>query len=181
MITPLTTWTKAQRMPVPELEADLAQLAAGDVFGKDELNGLPAPVQRYFRASIALGTPLALAARIAMQGSIKIAGRWMPFRATEVLAPHRGFVWSASVAGGLFAGSDQYASGLGAMRWKILGLIPVVQAEGPDVSHSAAARAGAESVWVPTALLPRIDTNVTRYHRGIVSSAAVPVISAHPL
>jgi hypothetical protein len=161
VITPLTTWTKAQRMPVPELEADLAQPAAGDVFGEDELNGLPAPVQRYFRASIALGTPLALAARIAMQGSIKIAGRWMPFRATEVLAPHRGFVWSASVAGGLFAGSDQYASGLGAMRWKILGLIPVVQAEGPDVSHSAAARAGAESVWVPTALLPRFGVNWT--------------------
>jgi len=81
MITPLTTWTKAQRMPVPELEADLAQPAAGDVFGEDELNGLPAPVQRYFRASIALGTPLALAARIAMHGSIKIAGRWMPFPA----------------------------------------------------------------------------------------------------
>ena len=41
------------------------------------------------------------------------------------------------------------------MRWKILGLIPVVQADGPDVSRSAAARAAAEAVWVPTALLPR--------------------------
>jgi hypothetical protein len=39
----------------------------------------------------------------------------------------------------------------------------------------------ARHVVVPTALLPRIDTNVTPYHRGIVSSAAVPVISAHPL
>src|SRR5205823_8064675 len=86
------------------------------------------PVQRYFRAAIAPGTPLALAARLEMQGSIKIGGRWLPFRATEVLAPQRGFVWSARVSGGLFAGSDQYDSGLGAMRWKILGLIPVVQA-----------------------------------------------------
>jgi hypothetical protein len=56
-----------------------------------------------------------------MRGSIKIAGRWLPLRATEVLAPHRGFVWSARVSGGLFAGSDQYASALGSMRWKLLG------------------------------------------------------------
>jgi hypothetical protein len=101
------------------------------------------------------------AARIEMRGSIKIGPRWLPFRATEVLAPHRGFVWSARVAGGLFVGSDQYASGLGEMRWKILGLIPVVQAEGPDVSRSSAARAGAEAVWVPSALLPRYGVNWT--------------------
>src|ERR1700730_18068003 len=36
----------------------------------------------------------------------------------------------------------------------------------------------ARHVVVPTALFPRIDTNVTRYHRGIVSSAAVPVTSS---
>jgi hypothetical protein len=153
--TPALTWTNAKRLTVRELETDLAQPGTRDVFSKDELVGLPVPVQRYFRTAIAPGTPLALAARLEMQGSIKLAGRWLPFRATEVLAPHRGFIWSASVAGGLFVGSDQYAAGLGAMRWKFLGLIPVVQAEGPDVSHSSAARAGAEAVWVPTALLPR--------------------------
>jgi hypothetical protein len=151
--------TSAKQTSLQELEADLTQTATRDVFREDELNGLPAPVQRYFRASIAPGTPLALAARLEMHGSIKIGGRWLPFRATEVLAPHRGFVWSARVAGRLFAGSDQYASGLGAMHWKILGLIPVVQVEGPDVSRSAAARAGAEGVWVPTALLPRYGVN----------------------
>jgi hypothetical protein len=41
------------------------------------------------------------------------------------------------------------------MNWKLLGLIPVVHAEGSDVSRSAAGRAAAEAVWVPTALLPR--------------------------
>ena len=37
------------------------------------------------------------------------------------------------------------------------------------------------AAFFAAALLPRVDTNVTRYHRGIVSSAAVPVITAHPL
>jgi hypothetical protein len=41
------------------------------------------------------------------------------------------------------------------MNWKLLGLIPVMRAEGSDVSRSAAGRAAAEAVWVPTALLPR--------------------------
>jgi hypothetical protein len=40
-------------------------------------------------------------------------------------------------------------------------LIPVVQTEGHDVSRSAAAGAGAEAVWVPTALLPRYGVNWT--------------------
>ena len=153
------TRTKARRMSVSEFETGLARPGARDVFRDDELVGLPAPVQRYFRAAIAPGTPLALAARLEMQGSIKIGGRWLPFRATEVLAPQRGFVWSARVSGGLFAGSDQYDSGLGAMNCKILGLIPVIQTDGPDVSRSAAARAAAEAVWVPTALLPRYGVN----------------------
>ena len=155
------TRTKVRRMSVSEFETGLAQPGTRAVFRDDELIGLPAPVQRYFRAAIAPGTPLALAARLEMHGSIKIGGRWLPFRATEVVAPQRGFVWSARVSGGLFAGSDQYDSGLGAMRWKILGLIPVVQADGPDVSRSAAARAAAEGVWVPTALLPRYGVNWT--------------------
>ena len=155
------TRTKARQMSVSEFETGLARPGARDVFRDDELVGLPAPVQRYFRAAIAPGTPLALAARLEMQGSIKIGGRWLPFRATEVLAPQRGFVWSARVSGGLFAGSDQYATALGSMRWRLLGLIPVVQAEGPDVSRTSAARAGAEAVWVPTALLPRFGVNWT--------------------
>ena len=51
--------------------------------------------------------------------------------------------------------------GRGWMSWKILGLIPFVGAEGPDVSRSAGARAAAEAVWVPTALLPRFGVNWT--------------------
>ena len=41
------------------------------------------------------------------------------------------------------------------MRWRLAGLVTVAAGDGPDVSRSAAGRAGAEGVWLPTALLPR--------------------------
>lgn len=38
------------------------------------------------------------------------------------------------------------------MDWKVLGLLPVMHAEGADVSRSGAERAAGESIWVPTAV-----------------------------
>ena len=63
-------------------------------------------------------------------------------------------MWAAR-AGGVIVGSDRYVGGQGAMDWKLLGLIRVMHADGSDLSRSAAGRAGAEGLWVPTALLPR--------------------------
>jgi hypothetical protein len=39
------------------------------------------------------------------------------------------------------------------MRWKLLGVIPMVQAGGPDVTRSALGRMMAEAVWLPAVLL----------------------------
>jgi hypothetical protein len=136
----------------PEVPAPSAAPALA-VFGESELQGLPAPVQRYLRAGIAPATPLATAARLRMRGQLKL-GRWMPFRARQVLAPRSGFRWSAR-AGGVLTGFDRYADGLGEMRWRLLGLLPVMRAGGPDVTRSAAGRAAAEAFWLPTTLLPR--------------------------
>ncbi len=94
-----------------------------------------------------------------MRGAIKL-GVWLPFKAREVVAPHRGFVWPARAAG-LIAGADQYLDGIGAMDWKLAGIIPVARASGPDVSRSAAGRCGSEAAWVPTSLLPRFGVRWT--------------------
>lgn len=123
------------------------------VFSSAELEGLPEPVRRYLRTAIAPGTPLAVCARLRMRGRIKV-GRWLPFSARQVLNPHEGFIWSARAAG-VIAGSDRYFDGAGAMDWKLAGVVTVAHADGPDVSQSAAGRAGGEGIWVPTALLPR--------------------------
>jgi hypothetical protein len=47
------------------------------------------------------------------------------------------------------------------MRWRLAGLVTVAAGEGPDVSRSAAGRAGAEGIWLPTALLPRFGVRWT--------------------
>jgi hypothetical protein len=128
-------------------------------FHSAELDGLPGPVLRYFVASIAPGTPLARSARLRMSGTIRI-GRWLPFTAREVLTPLSGFVWSARAAA-VITGSDRYADGEGVGDWRIAGLVPVMRAAGADVTRSAAGRAGAEGVWLPTALLPRYGVRWT--------------------
>lgn len=130
-----------------------------DSFTEGELDELPEPVRRYFRGSIAPGTPLAKSARLRMRGSVKLGRGWLPFRARQTLAPLHGFMWAAHVAGVLLMGSDRYADGTGAMEWRLLGLIRVIRAEGPEVSRSSAGRAGAEAVWVPTAMLPRFGVS----------------------
>lgn len=125
-------------------------------FTDNEIAGLPEPVQRHLSTAIHPGAPLTRAVRVTMRGHIKL-GRWLPFRATQVLDPHQGFIWAARVAG-IIVGSDRYLDGVGGMDWKLAGLFPVVSAVGPDVSRSAAGRGGAEALWVPTALLPRFTT-----------------------
>jgi len=88
-----------------------------------------------------------------MRGSIKL-NRWLPFRATQIIAPGVGFVWRARV-GGLIKGYDRYVDGEGEMSWKLARLLTVASGSGPDISRSAAGREAGEALWIPTALLPR--------------------------
>jgi len=143
---------------VPALEEALAVPAEVCRFSEAEILGLPGPVQRYFRAAIAFGTPLARAARLDLRGHIRLRRRWLPWRAREVLAPQFGFVWPASVLG-VLRGADRYLAGQGAMDWRLLGRWPVASAEGVDVGRSAAGRVAAEGMLAPTALLPRFGVS----------------------
>ncbi|HKO84339.1 MAG TPA: DUF6544 family protein [Actinomycetota bacterium] len=136
-----------------DIRRQLARPPASAVFSEAELDGLPQVVRRHLRAAIGPSTPLATSARLGMRGQLRL-GRWLPFRAEQVLAPHHGFYWAARVAG-LISGFDRYLDGQGELRWKLLGVVPVTQAEGPDVASSAAGRAAGEAMWLPTALLPR--------------------------
>jgi hypothetical protein len=142
-------------VPIDALDHRLAVPCAPGTFSSSELDGCDEPVRRYFRAAVAAGTPAARAARIRMRGSIKFGKRWVPFHARELLAPSHGYAWPATVAGGLLRGYDDFVGGEASMSWKLMGLVSIIRVAGPDVARSAAGRAAAESIWVPTALLPR--------------------------
>lgn len=129
------------------------------VFSAAEIVGLPEPVQRYFRAAITIGTPLSTSARFRMRGHIKV-GRWLPFRARQVLKPNVGFIWSARAAG-VISGYDRYLDGDGEMNWKLAGLFDVAHGDGPDISKSAAGRCAVEGIMLPTAMLPRFGVTWT--------------------
>ncbi len=122
-------------------------------FQADDTSHLPEPAQRYLKHAIAADTVLARAVRLRMHGQIKLQ-QWLPFKAEQVIAWGRGFIWSASVRMYVIPirGSDHLIDGEGAMQWKLLGLIPVMTASGPDITRSAAGRVAGESMWLPSVL-----------------------------
>lgn len=123
------------------------------VFDPAAFSNLPEPAHRYIVHAIAAGTPLALAVRLYMHGEIKLK-RWFPFSAEEVIRWGRGMIWNATVRmhGLPLLGGDRYRDGEGAMRWKLLGIIPLINASGPDITRSAAGRVNIESIWLPSVL-----------------------------
>jgi hypothetical protein len=121
-------------------------------FDPSDLDRVPEPVRRWLRHSIAPGTPLATTVRLTMHGRIRL-GSWRDFTATQILSPPHGFIWAATaqVAGLPVTGYDRYTVGTGQMRWRVLRLIPVMGATGPNVTRSAVGRLAAEgTVLLPT-------------------------------
>ena len=131
-------------------------------FDTRELEGLPAPVQRYFRAVLTDGQPIIAAATIEMAGTINLstsAEQWKPFTSRQrVVARRPGFLWDAQVM--MFPGvpahvEDSYIAGQGRLNAKLLGLFTVADSSGGgEVARGEFMRYFAEAAWYPTALLP---------------------------
>ncbi|MFI7584583.1 DUF6544 family protein [Kocuria sp. M1N1S27] len=128
-------------LPVPPA-VDTAAIAA-----------LPEPARRWLGRAVPPGTPAWSVAELSMRGEIRLGGAWHAFSARQLLAPGVGFVWAARtrVLGLPVAGFDRYGPGGGELRWRLLGVVPVLSAAGADVSRSAAGRLAGEGVLVPTA------------------------------
>lgn len=120
-------------------------------FDPESLAALPEPARRWLSRAIAPGTPLWRSVQLDMAGHIKL-GAWRRFRARQILAPPDGFIWAATASffGLPVSGYDRYSSGVGEMRWRLLGMVPVNSATGADVTRSAAGRLAAECVLLPT-------------------------------
>lgn len=95
----------------------------------------------------------AFSVRLKMHGEIRLRG-WYPFTAEQAICWDRGMVWQASIRvhGIPIRGSDSLLHDAGASRWKVFGIFPLSQAEGPDVTRSAAGRVNLEAIWLPAAL-----------------------------
>jgi hypothetical protein len=125
-------------------------------FLADQLDGLDAPVRRYFSHAISEGAALGAGVRMRMSGRIKV-GVWLPFTAEQTV-DGRSFEWRARVGRGALAPLrvvDRYADGVGSTAGRLLGRLTLFHAEGPDTARSAATRAAIESVvFAPQSVLP---------------------------
>ena len=124
-------------------------------FDPVQIADLPEPARRYLAHAIRPGARIANAVRLDMHGEIRLKDTWCPFKAEQVIRWQRGFVWRARVTmkGLPVSGSDRWIDGEGSMRWKLFGLLPIVTADGPDISRAALGRIQLESIWLPTVLL----------------------------
>ncbi len=127
-----------------------------------ELDGLSAPVQRFFRTALRDGAPLVSGVTLTHTGSFNLGEQrdlWRPFTSTQqVLTRRPGFVWNARIA--MLPGfgvhvHDAYIDGEGLLRPALLGLFTLIDLHGgEDLAQGELMRWLAEAPWYPTALLP---------------------------
>ena len=130
----------------------------GPVFDPALIDGLPEAAQRYFRYTIAPGTPIVSVVEIEMAGELGLGTKdhpnYRPMIAQQILAPPRGLVWRLHA--GAISGSDGMTPETSWTRFWLFHLMPIVRVAGsPDHHRSAFGRVVAESAfWVPASLLP---------------------------
>jgi hypothetical protein len=155
----ISRWQSGTTRLQSRLEAGRGRIIP-NTYDSNELEGLPAPVQRYFLASLQDGQPIIAAAELGLEGEIDIGrGKWSKATATQSVVMQRpGFHWDARVsiapATKIFV-LDAYVAGTGVLKAKLFGLVPVVKVpSSPELTHAELMRFLAEAPLYPTKLLP---------------------------
>lgn len=131
-------------------------------FDERELDALPAPVQRFFRAALKVGQPIVAAVTVEHAGTFNMSDTgesWKPFKSAQrVITSRPGFVWDGRVS--MMPGlrvhvHDAYVAGEGILHPAIVGVFTLIDVRGtPEVARGELMRYLAEAAWYPTALLP---------------------------
>jgi len=141
------------------------------VVTEEDIKGLPEPVQRYLRYSQIIGKEIIGTVRLKQKGFMRMreGQKWMPLEAEEYYTTDPpGFIWYGSIEFAPFLSvkaRDMLSEGKGAMLVKLLGLIGIADASGPEMNQASLLRYLSETIWFPTAFLSGyiqwepIDTN----------------------
>ena len=142
---------EAARLPVERM-----------TYSPDELVGLPAPVQKYFRAVLKHGQPIVSGVHIKLSGTINMSAtgeKWKRFTSTQQVVVRRpGFDWEGRIE--MMPGltgrvHDAYIAGEGILYVTLFGLVSLANLRGtPEIAQGELVRFLAEAAWYPTALLP---------------------------
>ena len=156
-----TTRTLTSRLEAARLDDRVRPLPPAR-FDSRELEGLPAPVQRYFRAVLKEGQPIIAAATVELAGTLNMSAtgeQWKAFTSRQRIVIGRpGFLWDARVSmlpGLAVRVVDGYIAGEGLLHAAVLGLFTVADVHGGgEIARGELMRFFAEMAWYPTALLP---------------------------
>jgi hypothetical protein len=128
----------------------------------DEINGLPAPVQRYFRKTLQDGQLMVTGVRMRHRGTFNMSqtmDQWKPFTSDQqVITQRPGFDWNGRVT--VLPGvpvwvHDTYIAGEGILHAALFGLFSLANTRGTsEIAQGQLMRFFAEAAWYPTALLP---------------------------
>lgn len=158
-----TRWAEATLALHRQLDTAQASPAVDRHFSRRDLDGLPAPVQRYLRAALTDGQRLVSAVSMAQTGTFDTseqAPQWKPFHATErVVVDRPGFVWDAAITvlpGVEVRVHDAYVAGEGRLHPALFGLFSLADQRdsGGELAQGELMRFLAEAPWYPTVLLP---------------------------
>ncbi len=155
-------WNESAKAMLARLEAARKPLSSA-TYDPKEIESLPLPVQRYFRAVLKKGQPMISAVTLAQTGTFNMneaKASWKPFTATQRVTTNRpGFIWDARIA--IFPGipvhvHDAYIAGEGILHASLLGAFTMASVRGGrDAALGELMRYLPEAAWYPTALLPR--------------------------
>jgi len=131
-------------------------------YSPDELIGLPAPVQKYFRAAFKDEQPIISAVHVELSGTINMSAtgeKWKRFTSTQLVITQRpGFDWEGRIEmmPALTARVyDAYIAGEGILHATLFGLVSLANLRGtPEITLGELMRFLAEAAFYPTALLP---------------------------
>ena len=154
-------WASATCALLDQLEATRKRPVVTH-YDAHEIEGLPAPVQRYFRAVLKDGQPVVTASTMQHTGTFNMSlerEQWKQFTSQQrVVTRGPGFVWNASmdvVPGLAVRVHDAYVGGEGSLRVAALGLFRIADIHGPgELAQGELMRFLSEAPWYPTALLP---------------------------
>jgi hypothetical protein len=154
-------WESATKEMHAKLEAARRPIGR-NTYSPDELIGLPAPVQKYFRAVLNDGQPIVSSVYVELSGTFNMSDtgeKWKRFTSTQrVIAQRPGFDWEARIE--MMPGltgrvHDAYIAGEGILHATLFGLVSLVNLRGtPEIAQGELMRFLAEAAWYPTALLP---------------------------
>lgn len=151
----------ARKRAARRLRRDAEQLFAQSTdvstrfYHETQLDGLPAPVQRYFRHVLRNGQPYLRGLRLRHGGQLKtdLKKDWLTIAGEQYIrADPPGFIWQGTTR--WFRVRDEYVEGHGHLAVRLLGALPIAQGAGPHYDQGELLRWLAESAWLPTNLLP---------------------------